>query len=239
MKAAAIIVAGGSGKRFGAKTPKQFLDLCGKPVFLWSVEAFASLKVFKQIIVVVTEQFISIAESVIERKGIALTKRSALAVSRLPYLRFAVIKGGKERFDSVKNGLKLVGKDMDYVAVHDAARPLINKKDIIAVLNKAAKYGAATAAEKTKDTIKTAVGGFVKKTLDRNVLWNVQTPQIFETGLLFKAYAKKIAKNTTDDSMLIEKSKKVAIAETGFPNFKITTPQDFESAKQILKSRCG
>ena len=218
MKAAAIIVAGGSGKRFASHTPKQFLKLKDRPVFLWSVEAFASLKVFKQIVIVVPR---GVRES--------LSKK---------YKRFIFVSGGKERFDSVKNGLAVIGKDIDFIAVHDAARPLINKRDIFAVLNKAAKCGAAIAAEKTKDTIKTVKSGFVQNTLDRSALYNVQTPQIFETSLLKKAYSKKISANTTDDSMLIEKSGvKVAVVETMFPNFKITARQDFETAKQILKTK--
>ncbi|MCL2485503.1 MAG: 2-C-methyl-D-erythritol 4-phosphate cytidylyltransferase [Endomicrobia bacterium] len=218
MKAAAIIVAGGSGKRFGTATPKQFLNLKEKPVFLWSVEAFASLKVFKQIVLVVPQAMLK-----------NLSKK---------YKNLTFVAGGKERFDSVKNGLNIINKDIDFIAVHDAARPLINKKDILAVLKKAAENRAAIAAEKTKDTIKTVKNGFVKNTLDRSVLWNVQTPQIFEASLLKKAYSKKISASVTDDSMLIEKSGvKVAVVETKFPNFKITTKQDFMSAEQLIKGK--
>ena len=220
MKAAAIIVAGGSGKRFGSQTPKQFLRLCGKPVFMWSIEAFASLKDFKQVILVVPETM----ESAFKKKY----KNS----------NFTVTSGGKERFDSVKNGLALLDKNIDFVAIHDAARPLINRQDILAVLKKAVENRAAIAAEKTKDTIKTVKDGFVKTTLDRSVLWNVQTPQIFEASLIKKAYSKKITGNATDDSALIEKSGvKAAIAETKFPNFKITALPDFETAKNILSKR--
>jgi len=216
MKAAAIIVAGGSGKRFGSKTPKQFLTLKGKPVFLWSVEAFASLKIFKQIIVVVPQAVLN-----------GLLKK---------HDNITFVAGGKERFDSVKNGLQLVSEDIDYIAVHDAARPLIAKRDILAVLNKAVKHRAAIAVEKTSDTIKVVSGSFVKQTLDRNILCNVQTPQIFKASLLRKAYSKKIAASTTDDSMLVEKlGVKVAFVETTSPNFKITTPQDFELAKKYLR----
>ncbi|AKL98604.1 2-C-methyl-D-erythritol 4-phosphate cytidylyltransferase [Endomicrobium proavitum] len=215
MKATAIIVAGGSGKRFGSKTPKQFLSLCGKPVFLWSAETFASSKVFKRIIIVVPENKIT-----------ALKKK---------YKDYFFVSGGKERFDSVRNGLACVEKDTNYVAVHDAARPLINKADILAVLKKAKKTKAAIAVEKTKDTIKTVKSGFVDKTLDRSVLYNVQTPQIFQAALLKKVYSKKIAPNTTDDSMLVEKSGvKVAVVQTKFPNFKITAKHDFEAAEKIL-----
>lgn len=220
MKAAAIIVAGGSGKRFGAKTPKQFLPLSGKPVFMWSIEAFCAIKDFKQIILVVPKEMTAPLSKKYKKYG------------------FEVTAGGKERFDSVKNGLSLLKKDIDLVAVHDAARPLIEKKDILKVLKTANKTKAAIAAEKTKDTIKKVKNGFVENTPDRNVLWNVQTPQIFEAKLLSKAYSMKIAANTTDDSQLIEKLKvKVAVVETKSPNFKITTQQDFETAKSILLKR--
>ncbi|MDR1195945.1 MAG: 2-C-methyl-D-erythritol 4-phosphate cytidylyltransferase [Endomicrobium sp.] len=220
MKAAAIIVAGGSGKRFGSQTPKQFLTLCGKPVFMWSIETFSSLKIFKQIILVVPK---SSAEYFLKKYK-----------NRM----FTVTAGGKERFDSVKNGLALLNENIDFTAIHDAARPLINKNDILSVLNAAKKTGAAIAAEKTKDTIKIAENGFVKSTPDRNLLWNVQTPQIFKTNILKKIYSGKIPKNITDDSMLAEQyGFKVAITETKSPNLKITDKQDFVLAKQILSSQ--
>ena len=224
MKAAAIIVAGGSGKRFGSKIPKQFLSLLGKPVFLWSVETFASIKAFKQIIIAVPKPFINFTKK-------ALNSQFSICNSQL-LLTF----GGKERFHSVKNALALIDKDIDYIAVHDAARPLINVKDILAVLKKAGVNGGCIAIEKTKDTIKTVKDGYVKNTLDRNVLCNVQTPQIFEAELLFKAYSKTVSAGITDDCALVEKlGVKVAAEQTKFPNFKITTKQDFELAKQILK----
>ena len=262
MKAAAVIVAGGLGKRFGSKTPKQFLPLCGKPAFLWSAEVFASLKVFKQIIVVVPKQFVTFTKNVLSSalslrppsRNLVIKGKIAGQARNDKTVPFAVTEGGKERFDSVKNGLELIASDIDYIAVHDAARPLINKHDILAVLKKAANgcsakgcstEGCSTegcrgaiAVEKTKDTIKTAKGGYVLNTLDRNILYNVQTPQIFEASLLKKAYSKKIPTNTTDDSMLMENlGVKIAIVETKFPNFKITAKQDFELAKQILNAR--
>jgi 2-C-methyl-D-erythritol 4-phosphate cytidylyltransferase len=217
VKAAAIIVAGGSGKRFGSKTPKQFLLLRGKPVFLWSAETFASIKVFKQIIIAVPQNLLGL-----------LAKK---------YPQFSFAAGGKERFDTVKNALALIDKDIDYTAVHDAARPLINRLDILAVLKKAVKCKGAIAAEKTKDTIKTVKSGYVKNTLDRSVLYNAQTPQIFAANTLFKAYSKTVPKATTDDSALVENlGVKISVAQTKFPNFKITTKTDFALAKLILSA---
>lgn len=218
MKAAAVIVAGGSGKRFASALPKQFLSLGGKPVFMWSVETFSALKAFRQIIVVVPSD--------------------RLKTLSAKYKNITFAAGGKERFDSVKAGLALIDKETDLVAVHDAARPLIDKNDILAVLKKAKETGAAIAAEKTKDTVKTVKNGKVTGTLDRSLLWNVQTPQIFKKTLLDKAYSKKIPAKTTDDSQLIEKMNvKVYVVETSLPNFKITGARDFVYAKEELKKR--
>jgi 2-C-methyl-D-erythritol 4-phosphate cytidylyltransferase len=220
MKNAAIIVAAGDGKRFDSRVLKQFLNLNGRPVFLWSVEAFASIKSFKQIIAVVPPDMV---------ESLSLKYKTGLICT----------VGGNERFDSVKNGLALIGDDIDFIAVHDAARPLISKKDILSVLKKAVKTEAAVAVEKAKDTVKlvSAAGGYVLRTLDRAFLRNAQTPQIFKTELLKRAYSEKIAAGTTDDSQLVENLKiKVSAVETKFPNFKITTKQDFELAEKILKS---
>jgi 2-C-methyl-D-erythritol 4-phosphate cytidylyltransferase len=219
MKNAAIITAAGSGKRFGSRVSKQFLNLNGSPMFLWSVEAFASVKSFKQIIVVVPSDMV---------ESLSLKYKTG----------FVCVVGGNERFDSVKNGLALVGDYIDFIAVHDAARPLISKKDILSVLGKAIETKAAIAVEKAKDTVKlvSAGGGCILKTLDRTILRNAQTPQIFKTELLKKAYSGKISVGATDDSQLVENLKiKVSAVETKFPNFKITTKQDFELAKKILK----
>jgi 2-C-methyl-D-erythritol 4-phosphate cytidylyltransferase len=220
MKNAAIIVAAGVGKRFGSRVPKQFLNLNGRPVFLWSVEAFASIKSFKQIIVVVPYGMV---------ESLSLKYKTC----------FVCTAGGNERFDSVKNGLALIGDDIEFIAVHDAARPLISKKDILSVLEKAAKTKAAVAVESAKDTVKlvSVADGYILKTLDRAILRNAQTPQIFKTELLKRAYSEKMSAGITDDSQLVENLKiKVSAVETKFLNFKITTKQDFELAEKILKS---
>ncbi|MDR0723637.1 MAG: 2-C-methyl-D-erythritol 4-phosphate cytidylyltransferase [Endomicrobium sp.] len=217
MKSAVIIVAGGSSKRFGSKTPKQFLMLNKKPMFMWSVEAFIELKCFKQIIVVAPKNML---------KSLSLKYKNI----------FECVAAGKERFESVKNGLSLVKNDINFVAIHDGARPLISKKDIELILKKAQKTKAAIAVEQTKDTIKVvSAKNKIIKTLNRATLRNAQTPQIFETNLLKKAYLKRITKDITDDSSLIEKlNVKVSAVETKLPNFKITTKQDFLVAEKLL-----
>jgi 2-C-methyl-D-erythritol 4-phosphate cytidylyltransferase len=225
MKNAVIIVAAGAGKRFcgvcsnevRSKIPKQFLKLRGKPVFLWSVEAFASVKSFKQIILVVPRD---------------MTEALSLKYRK----NFICVSGGRERFDSVKNGLAVVEDDIDFVAVHDAARPLISKSDILSVLRKAAETGAAVAVEKVKDTVKLVSGsGVILKTLNRAALRNAQTPQIFEAKIIKSVYSGKIPVNTTDDSQLVESLKvKISAVETKYPNFKVTTKQDFELASAVV-----
>jgi 2-C-methyl-D-erythritol 4-phosphate cytidylyltransferase len=218
MRNAVIIVAAGLGKRFGNKTPKQFLKFNGKPMFLWSVDAFASIKSFKQIIVVIPSNMLK-------------------SIARKYKMVFEYVAGGKERFDSVKNGLAIVRNDVDFIAVHDASRPLISKRDILYVLKEAKKTKAAIAVEKPRDTIKLVSNNDkILKTLNREYLRNAQTPQIFETILLRRAYSEEIFVNVTDDSQLIENLKvAVATVETKFPNFKVTTKQDFILAEKLMK----
>jgi 2-C-methyl-D-erythritol 4-phosphate cytidylyltransferase len=214
-----IIVAGGASRRFKSSIPKQFIDLLGKPVFLYSVEQFSLLPFVNKVIVVIPPKMSSQIPS-----KFTINKKICWAY------------GGKKRFDSVRNGLSLVDKASNFVAVHDAARPLVSTKDIKAIFQKAVQKKAAIAVEKTKDTIKAVKNGSIAETIDRKPLWNAQTPQIFATNILIKAYSNPIAPNITDDSELVEKlGTKVFIVETSSPNFKITSQQDLELAKTCLK----
>ncbi|MDR0401476.1 MAG: 2-C-methyl-D-erythritol 4-phosphate cytidylyltransferase [Endomicrobium sp.] len=235
MKNAVIILAAGFGKRFcdeiydksSRRIFKQFLDINGKPVFLWSVETFESIKTFEQIIIVVPPMMID-----------------ELSLRYKKYKANFII-GGNERFDSVKKALSVVNRDIDFIAIHDAARPLISRKDILAVLRSAKKTGAAVAVEKIKDTVKLVScndkkninSKYILKTLDRTVLRNAQTPQIFKSKIIKKAYFRNVKKiiAVTDDSQLVENLKiNVSVVETKFPNFKITTRQDFELAIAVF-----
>jgi 2-C-methyl-D-erythritol 4-phosphate cytidylyltransferase len=215
-----IIAAGGIGKRFNFRIPKQFVNLNGKPMFLHSVETFLSLSFVNKIIIAVPREILP----AVSKKYKALNKKVLWTA------------GGKERFDSVKKGLELVDKDSNFIAVHDGARPLIDKRDIKAVFVKAVKLKAAIAAQKTKDTIKAVKDGKIIKTLERKILWNAQTPQIFRKDILLKAYSAKILPDITDDAGLVEKiGVKVFIEEVKYPNFKITTKEDFQTAKIFLE----
>lgn len=221
MNLATIIVAGGSGKRFGSKQPKQFLPLNKKPMFLWSIIAFKKIKECSQIILVVPEYKL----------------QDMLKYKKL--YNIDIVCGGKERFDSVKNGLNIVKDNIDLVAVHDAARPLITEKIIKDVIESAKKNGSAIAAVTSKDSVKFSKSGIkITKSLNRKTIWNAQTPQIFKKDILKKAYSKKISKSTTDDAQLVEKTgTKSALVFASYENFKITEQTDFLLAEAILKKR--
>jgi 2-C-methyl-D-erythritol 4-phosphate cytidylyltransferase len=215
MNVAAIIVAGGKGKRFGGGVPKQFLNLSGKPVFMHSVENFKHFA--KQIILVVPKGY--------ENK----------------YKGVTVVTGGKERYNSVQNALKVLDKDIDIVAVHDAARPLTLKTDIIKVCKAAEKYGASLLASPATDSIKFTLNGkFVNKSIPRSQIYMAQTPQAFRKEIILKAYSKLLKGAVTDDVQLVERlvgKIKIKIVVPSSENFKITAAHDFERAKIILKGR--
>lgn len=221
MNFATIIVAGGAGKRFGSKEPKQFLLLNKKKMFEWSILAFKKVKECKQIILVVPEY-----------------KIDEMQKYKKVY-NIDIVCGGKERYNSVQNGLKCVKENIDVVAVHDAARPLITSKIIKEVFDSAIKYGGAISASIARDTIKFSKNGKnISKSIDRNNIWQAQTPQMFKTEILKKVYSKKIPKNITDDAQLVEKlGKRVMLVDGGYENFKVTQPVDFMLAEYILKQR--
>ncbi|MFC1500830.1 2-C-methyl-D-erythritol 4-phosphate cytidylyltransferase [Elusimicrobiota bacterium] len=219
MRAAVIILAAGSGKRFNSKTPKQFLKLKNKPVFLWSVLAFKKIKAFKQVILVVPRNKL----------------KSLLPVAKKYSLD--IIAGGKQRYNSVSKGLKTINGNIDCIAIHDAARPLIKTKTIIKGLKAANKYGASIIAVKAKDTVKSAGSSLlIKNTIPRDMVWFAQTPQIFKAPVIMKAYSKLKSKNITDDAQAIEQmGKKVKIVEGEQTNIKITETSDLKIAKTFLE----
>ncbi len=224
MNFAAVIVAGGAGKRFGAEQPKQFLLLNKKEMFVWSILAFKKIKECRQIILVVPEY-----------------KLAEMQKYKKMY-KIEIVSGGKERYNSVKNGLDCVKENIDFVAVHDAARPLVTEKIIKDVFNSAACAGCvgAIASSPAKDSIKFSKNGRnIINSIDRKNIWLAQTPQIFKTELLKKVYSKKIPENITDDAQLIEKlGKKVNLVDCGgYENFKVTQIIDFKLAEIILQQR--
>jgi 2-C-methyl-D-erythritol 4-phosphate cytidylyltransferase len=221
VSAAAIIVAGGSGRRFKSRTPKQFLPLKGLPVFLWSVKAFRQVPAFRQIILVVPAGKTALFEKYRQAHGLT------------------IVAGGKERFDSVRAGLAALQKDITFVAVHDAARPLITPVLIKDGLAAAKKYGASVIAMPARDTVKRSGQDLkVQTTVPRREVWLAQTPQTFRRAILENAYSNPDTRDITDDAQMVERAgKPVRIVPGDGSNIKITEPGDLELAALFLKRR--
>ena len=224
-----VIAAGGKGRRMGVGTPKQFLSLGGLPVLERTIAAFHSLRDIREIVLVVPADCMSRAVALVRRAG--FTKVAD------------VVEGGEERQASVFNGLKRCSLRSGLVLVHDAVRPLVGRQTIISVIRAAGRYGAAVAGVPVKDTIKTESqerGGFYERTLRREGLWAVQTPQGFRFPLLWEAHRKARSSGFvgTDDASLVERmGAPVRIVRGTETNIKITTPDDRKLAEFLLGRR--
>jgi len=217
-----IIVAAGSGLRLGAELPKAFVKINGKPMLEYSIEAYQNCKHVDEIILVKPPSF--------QFNGLKYFD----TFSKLS----AIVSGGRERLDSVRAGLNAVSAKTDIVLIHDAARPLIKLDRIEAVISTAKKHGAAILASPVTDTIKSADGLIIRKTIDRAGLWKAQTPQGFRKVILESSHFKKRVISVTDDSQLVEMIKsKVFIVPGDVSNIKITTPVDLEIASCLLKKK--
>lgn len=220
-----VIAAGGRGKRLGGKTPKQFILLGGIPILQYSVEVFCSIRSVDEIVVVSAAEYIGRVERLLGPIGC----RKILTI----------VPGGKERQDSVWNGMNAFVSRPEVVLVHDAARPFISRDTVNEVIASAARHGAAVVGVKVNDTIKLeGRRGFYTSTLDRGKLWAVQTPQGFKFDLLMKAHmaARRAAYRGTDEASLVERLKTpVRIVQGDYRNIKITTPHDFRTAKMWLE----
>jgi len=226
-KVAVIICAAGASSRFGGKRKKPFVDVEGRAVFLRSVEIFSSREDVKQILL-----------------AIAPEDEELVNVKWGPNLKFFNVKicfGGAERFDTVQKGLELIKDDIELIAVHDAVRCCVKEEWIDKVIAEAVKTGAAILACPVVATLKEAKDKVIIQTVDRAGLYEAQTPQVFKTSLLKKAYAnlKNLDKNKiSDDSQLVEAiGEKVSIVETDSSNIKITHKTDLAIAEAIFKSR--
>ncbi|GJQ14220.1 hypothetical protein GpartN1_g6011.t1 [Galdieria partita] len=219
-----ILLAGGSGKRMNSNIPKQYLLLHGKPVLEYSLELFLSVKqVFQVIIVMDLHYKVFLRPHLIQD----------------PRIEFAC--PGKERQDSVYNGLQKVKSSADLVCIHDAARPLVSREIIEKCFSDAAVHGAAVVGVPSKSTIKESVdGSFVYRTLDRTRLWEIQTPQVIRPELLRRGFVKVNDESVTvtDDVSIVEKlGEPVKLTLGEYSNIKLTTEEDLKVAEYILLSR--
>ena len=214
---AAIIVASGSSQRMGFD--KLLADIDGKPVLQHSVEAFLAVEGIQQIVVVCPEE-----------------RWSQIDISDE---RITRVDGGATRQNSVNAGLEALSDGIELVAIHDGARPLVSPADIEECIVTAKDYGAATLAKPATETMMRAdEDGFSTKRVDREQIWFMETPQVFETEQLAKAaqYTRSANLNCTDEvSALQTIGGRVKFIEPSSPNLKITTPSDLALASALLK----
>lgn len=226
-KNVAIVLAGGRGKRMGSDIPKQYLEIGNRPLICYTLDCFE-------------KSFIDEIIVVVEKGGIDYFNENVLAKSTYNKVS-KVVEGGAERYNSVYNGLCAIDS-ATYVYIHDGARACINENVLDRAKDAVEKYGACVAAVKVKDTIKVVNDeGIIVDTPDRNYLWQIQTPQVFKFDEIKAAYTSMIndanKTNITDDAMVMENygELKVHVYEGDYTNIKLTTPDDLDSAKIILK----
>jgi len=226
----AIVPAAGLGRRFGHPISKPFQELLGKPVIIWPLEVLESVDEITETVPVLRGEDMERGVKVFERYNLSKIKRIA--------------PGGKKRQNSVHNALKLIEDKNCIVLIHDGVRPLVEKSLIqetihhmVKIIRNEENYAGVILGVPLKDTIKEAEGGVVKKTLRRDSLWVIQTPQVFPYKKLLKAYEKATGEGfySTDDSALVERyGGKVKVLMGSYRNIKITTPEDLIISEYLL-----
>ena len=231
----AIVLSAGQGKRMGTSIQKQYIELCGKPIICYCLEAFEKSEIIDDVIMVAgAGQEDYVTEEIVNKYHFGKVR--------------AVIPGGKERYDSVWNGLKAIRDGMageeakeGYVYIHDGARPFVDEQIIKRGYACVKANRACVAGVPSKDTVKIVdENQFAVNTPVRKYVWIVQTPQVFETELITQAYKNLMEhdrENVTDDAMVVEQESgvQVRLVEGSYQNIKITTPEDLDVAEVFLK----
>ena len=224
MKVGAIIPAAGRGTRVGAAMPKQFLELRGRPLVHHTLEIFSSCEAIDYVVLVMPQ--------------IDVDKSGDDWLNGYEVVR-NVIVGGQQRQDSVYNGFLALEASTKIVVVHDGVRPFTTSQMIANTVEAAKNHGAAITAIPVNDTIKKVADGFVERTVPRDGLWRVQTPQAFQYGLLQKAFEKAIADSYygTDEGALVEYlGGQVKIVSGSELNIKITRKEDLILGESLLSA---
>ena len=224
---AVILPAAGQSSRFKDKEKKPFATLDGRAVWLRTAELFVTRDDVAQTLLIVAPD--------------DLDKFRMRYTANIAFMNVKLAPGGRERFESVANALKVLSPEAEFVAVHDAARPCVTEEQINAVFASAEKTGAALLAVPVSDTVKRGdKDGKVRETVPREGLWLAQTPQVFRRDWLEAAYARRgeLGAAITDDAQLVEAAgHPVRVVEAAPTNLKITTAADLALAEAILKSR--
>ncbi|MDI6728443.1 MAG: 2-C-methyl-D-erythritol 4-phosphate cytidylyltransferase [Thermodesulfovibrionales bacterium] len=224
----AIVPAAGLGKRFGEEKNKPFYPLLKKPLIIWTLETLQGIEEIAEIIPVLKEDDLIVCGDLVEQYNITKVKR--------------IVPGGQERQDSVYNALKILDDKTSVVLIHDGVRPLVEAGLIRKSLSELKDCEGVVVGVPVKDTIKEVEsqdGLIVNKTLNRNILWAIQTPQVFFFEKIRDAYGKATVDKyyATDDSALIERyGGKVKVIMGSYRNIKITTPEDIDIAEALMKN---
>lgn len=226
-KHTAIVLAAGKGSRMQSAVPKQYLELCGKPVLYYSLAAFEESFVDEIILVTGKDDISYCKEQIVERYGFQKVTK--------------IIDGGAERYLSVYQGL-LAAEEADYVYIHDGARPFVDAAILSDAKACVEQYQACVAGMPVKDTIKIVdAEDFAKETPERKYVWQVQTPQVFSYALVREAYDMLMkdqdAYSVTDDAMVVETmlNYPVKLFQASYKNIKITTPEDLQIAELFVQ----
>ena len=222
-KFAAVLPAGGLGKRMGGNIPKQLMVLGGKPVYRYSLETFLSMDEIAEVVMAVPADWKDHFEKEIFSDNASEEIRT----------KMKIVVGGAERWQSVENGVNALTSNAEFVLVHDVARPFISKEIIRDVCETLVTKGSCLVAKPAVDTIKIAKDGCVQQTIDRNTVWMAQTPQAASVALLKKLYGRIAAEplnfTPTDEASILEYfGESVYIVKGNNLNDKLTTPEDFE-----------
>ena len=212
---AAVLPAGGLGKRMGGNIPKQLMLLGGKPVYRYSLETFLEMEEIAEVVMAVPADWKDHFEK------------------DFSHPKLKIVVGGAERWQSVENGVNALTSSAEFVLVHDVARPFVSKEIIRDVCETLVTKGSCLVAKPAVDTIKIAADGKVQKTIDRNTVWMAQTPQAASIALLKRLYARIAAEplnfTPTDEASILEYfGESVYIVKGNAANDKLTTPEDFE-----------
>lgn len=216
----AIVVAGGKGERMQSDIPKQFLEINGKPILMYTLDAFGRYDASVRLILVLPANQIEYWEKLCKKHAFTLDHR--------------IVAGGSARFFSVKNGLEHVA-DNSLVAIHDGVRPLVSTETISRCFEMAALNGSAIPVVDMVDSVRQlTING--SASVDRSQFKLVQTPQIFDAGMLKKAYMQEFTTLFTDDASVVEAmGNKIELVEGNRENIKITTAMDLKFAELLLK----
>ncbi len=218
----AIIAAAGKGTRFNPGRPKQFLEILGKPIIIYTLERFEHCAAIDEIVLVLSDAMLDEFAFISRRFEISKIK--------------SIVVGGASRAESIKNGFDAVDPECEIVAVHDGARPLVSSDEITRTVEKAAEIGAACLVAPVTDTIKTIDGDLITGTVERTKLRRALTPQAFSYDILQRTLSESVLDDSvTDECSLVEKlGIKIALVEGNQRNIKITHTDDLKMAELFL-----